>query len=77
MSRVGDDLAEAFDAIAASLRGSGKPESHELASDVLTVDRIKAIRRSAPRGAKAFETESHLPARTIEPYEQRSITVTA
>jgi putative transcriptional regulator len=70
MSRVGEDLVEAFNEIAAYLNGEVEPESYELSSDILTADRIRAIRRSVAPSTKAFEAEFHIPARTIESYEQ-------
>jgi putative transcriptional regulator len=52
-------------------RHSRKPrESYELPSDVLTADRIRAIRRSVSSSTKAFEAEFHIPARMIEGLEQ-------
>lgn len=70
MTRVGDDLIEAFTEMAAYLRGESPAESYDLSSDVLTADRIRAIRRSVASSTKAFEAEFHIPARTIESYEQ-------
>lgn len=70
MTRVGDDLVEAFTEMAAYLRGEVSPESYEFSPDVLTADRIRAIRLSVASSTKAFEAEFHIPARTIESYEQ-------
>src|SRR5688572_19941526 len=70
MSRVGNDLVEAFEEMAAYLRGEVEVESYELPPDVLTAERIRAIRRSVARSTKEFEAEFHIPARTIEAYEQ-------
>jgi hypothetical protein len=55
MSRVGDDLVEAFGEIAAYLRGEAEVESYEVPSDILTADRIRAIRRSVASSTKTFE----------------------
>jgi putative transcriptional regulator len=46
MTRVGNDLVEAFGEIAAYLRGEAQVESYDVPSDVLTAERIRAIRRS-------------------------------
>jgi putative transcriptional regulator len=70
MTRVGNDLVEAFDEMAAYLRGDVQAESYEVPSDVLTAERIGKIRRSVASSTKAFEAEFHIPARTIESYEQ-------
>jgi putative transcriptional regulator len=70
MTRVGDDLVEAFGEMAAYLRGEAQAESYEVPPDILTAERIRAIRRSVASSTKAFEAEFHIPARTIESYEQ-------
>jgi putative transcriptional regulator len=70
MSKVGKDLVEAFDEMAGYLRGEVEVESYELQLDVLTPRRIGAIRRSLASSTKTFEAEFHIPARTIESYEQ-------
>lgn len=70
MSKVGKDLVEAFDEMAGYLRGDVEVESYELSLDVLTPRRIAAIRRALASSTKAFEAEFHIPARTIESYEQ-------
>jgi putative transcriptional regulator len=70
MSRVGDDLVEAFREMADHVRGNVVVESYELPAEILTAERIKAIRRSVASSTKAFEAEFHIPARTIEAYEQ-------
>jgi putative transcriptional regulator len=75
MSRVGEDLVEAFAEMAAHLRGETRAESYELKVgelkvDTLTSDRIRAIRRALAASTKAFEAEFRIPARTIEAYEQ-------
>lgn len=70
MSRVGDDLVEAFGEMAAYLRGEAEAESYEVPAEVLTPERIRAIRRSVATSTKAFEAQFRIPARTIEAYEQ-------
>ena len=45
-SRVGDDLVEAFEQIAAHMRGEIELESYEVTKKNPTPQRIKAIRRS-------------------------------
>ena len=70
MSRVGADLVEAFEEMAAHLRGEIEVESYEVAADVLTPARIKEIRRKVASSTKAFEAEFHISARTMEAYEQ-------
>lgn len=70
MSRVGDDLVEAFEEMAAHLRGEVEVESYDLPIDVLTPERIRTIRRSVSPSTTAFEREFRIPARTIESYEQ-------
>jgi putative transcriptional regulator len=69
-SRFGDDMVEAFQEMAAYLRGEIECESYELPDDILTADRIKAIRRSVASSTKSFEREFRIPARTIEGLEQ-------
>jgi putative transcriptional regulator len=70
MSRVGEDLVEAFAEMAAYMRGEASVESYELPAENLTADRIRAIRRALATSTKAFEAEFRIPARTIEAYEQ-------
>ena len=70
MSRVGADLVEAFEEMAAHLRGELEVESYEVPADVLTPARIKEIRRKVATSTKAFEAEFHISARTMEAYEQ-------
>ena len=69
-SRVGEDLVEAFEEMAAFLRGDVTVESYELADDVMTPDRIKAIRQRVASSTKEFERRFRVPARTMEAYEQ-------
>jgi putative transcriptional regulator len=70
MSRVGDDLVEAFAEMAAHLRGETTSESYVLPDAGLSADRIRAIRRALASSTRAFEAEFGIPARTIEAYEQ-------
>jgi putative transcriptional regulator len=69
-SRVGDDLVEAFEEMAASLRGEIEVESYEVTEDALTPTRIQSIRRKVASSTKEFERTFHIPARTMEAYEQ-------
>ena len=46
MTRVGDDLVEAFGEMAAVLRGEVQVESYDVPDDILTAERIGKIRRS-------------------------------
>ena len=70
MSRVGADLVEAFEEMAAHLRGEIEVESYKVPADVLTPARIKEIRHRVAPSTKAFEAEFHISARTMEAYEQ-------
>lgn len=70
MSRVGADLVEAFEEMAAHLRGELEVESYEVPADVLTPERIRQIRRKVARSTREFESEFHISARTMESYEQ-------
>ena len=70
MSRVGADLVEAFEEMAAHLRGEIEVESYEVAPDVLTPARIREIRRKVASSTKVFERDFHISARTMESYEQ-------
>jgi putative transcriptional regulator len=69
-SRVGDDLVEAFEELAAYLRGEIELESYEVPDNLLTPKRIKEIRRKVARSTKEFERKFRIPARTMEAYEQ-------
>lgn len=69
-TRLGKDLEEAFTELAAHLRGEAEAESYEVAEDVLTPARIRAIRHKVATSTKEFESRFHIPARTIEAYEQ-------
>lgn len=70
MSRVGADLVEAFEEMAADLRGEITAESYELPADVFTPSRIRSIRRTVATSTKVFERDFRIPARTMEAYEQ-------
>jgi putative transcriptional regulator len=69
-SRVGNDLVEAFEEMAAYLRGEVDVESYETSDDVLTPSRIRDIRRMVAPSTKEFERRFRVPARTMEAYEQ-------
>ncbi len=69
-SRVGDDLVEAFTEMAAYLRGETEVEAYDAPADLLTPQRIKAIRRKLAASTKDFERQFGIPARTMEAYEQ-------
>jgi putative transcriptional regulator len=69
-SPVGGDLVEAFREMAAYLRGEVEVESYEVPDDVLTPQRVKAIRRKVAASTKEFERRFRISARTMEAYEQ-------
>jgi putative transcriptional regulator len=69
-SRVGADLVKAFQEMAAYLRGEVEAESYEVPDDVLTPERVKAIRRKVASSTKEFERRFRISARTMEAYEQ-------
>jgi putative transcriptional regulator len=69
-SRVGNDLVEAFEELAAYLRGQIEVESYEVPNNLLTPSRIKEIRRKVARSTKEFERKFRISARTMEAYEQ-------
>lgn len=69
-SRVGDDLVEAFQEMAAYLRGEVEAESYDVPDDIITPDRVKAIRRKVAASTKEFEQQFRISARTMESYEQ-------
>lgn len=70
MSKVGDDLVEAFEEMAAYLRGEIEVDSYEIPEDVLTPQKISEIRKRVASSTKAFERDFMIPARTMESYEQ-------
>lgn len=69
-SRVGDDLLEAFEEMAAYLRGEIAVESYELPDDLLTPERVQTIRRKVATSTKEFERQFRISARTMAAYEQ-------
>jgi putative transcriptional regulator len=69
-SRVGADLVEAFEEMAAYLRGEVEAESYEVHNDVLTPERVQAIRRKVAASTREFERQFRISARTMEAYEQ-------
>lgn len=69
-SRVGDDLVEAFEQMAAHLRGEIELEAHEVPGGAMTPAHIKAIRAKVASSTKEFERVFGIPARTMESYEQ-------
>lgn len=69
-SSVGDDLVEAFQDMAAYLRGDIEAESHEVTDDLITPERVKAIRLTVAASTKDFEQQFRISARTMESYEQ-------
>jgi putative transcriptional regulator len=69
-SRVGDDLVEAFEEMAAYLRGKVAAESYQAGKDTLSPRRIQTIRRKVARSTKDFERIFRISARTMEAYEQ-------
>jgi putative transcriptional regulator len=69
-SRVGDDLVEAFEQLAAFMRGEIELESYEVRDDLLTPQRIKSIRRKVARSTRDFQRQFRISARTMEAYEQ-------
>jgi putative transcriptional regulator len=70
-SRVGDDLVEAFQEMAAYLRGEIEVESYSLPDlGAITPARIKAIRRKVASSTREFERLFGVSARTMETYEQ-------
>jgi putative transcriptional regulator len=70
MSRIGDDLVDAFEEMAAHLRGETEVESYDLPDDLLTPARIKDIRRKVASSTREFERRFGVSARTMESYEQ-------
>ena len=59
MSKVGDDLVEAFTEMAAHLRGEIEVVSYHVPVDLLTPAKIKTIRQGVARGTKAYESGSY------------------
>lgn len=70
-TRLGRDLEEAFTEMAAYLRGEVEVDGYEVANaDVLTPERVRAIRRKVAASTKEFERQFRISARTMEAYEQ-------
>jgi putative transcriptional regulator len=69
-SRVGDELVESFQQLAAYMRGEIELESYEVPDDALTPQRIKSIRRKVAGSTRDFQRQFRIPARTMEAYEQ-------
>ena len=69
-SRVGDDLVEAFEEMAAYLRGEVEVESYDIHDDGLTPERIQRIRRGVASSTRDCEQRFQIPARTMQAYEQ-------
>lgn len=67
-TQFGADLTEALREAAAWKRGDIALSAREI--DPMPPDRIKAIRRSTSRSAREFELKFHVPARTLEGWEQ-------
>ena len=69
-SRLGQDLEEAFVELSAYLRGEVDCESYDLSHDILTPERVQAIRRTVASSTKTFERRFGISSRTLEAYEQ-------
>ena len=69
-TKVGRDLVEAFENMAAYLRGEIELDSYEVPDNVLTPKRIREIRRKVARSTSEFQRQFRIPARTMEAYEQ-------
>ncbi len=61
-------LMRALEEVAAWKRGEIALETREV--DPMPAERIRAIRRSVARSVKDFERKYHIPARTLEGWEQ-------
>lgn len=70
-TQLGLDLEEAFAELAAYLRGEIEVETYTVPdADLLTPERVKAIRRKVASSTKEFERRFQISARTMEAYEQ-------
>ena len=67
---LGRDLEASFTELAAYVRGDVEAETYEIATDVLTPNRVRAIRRKVAASTKDFERQFRISARTMEAYEQ-------
>ncbi len=70
MSRFGQDLVEAFEEMAADMRGEAQSQHYDVPADHMTPQYIRAIRTRLASSTRAFEREFAIPARTMEAYEQ-------
>jgi putative transcriptional regulator len=61
---------EAFQEMAAYLRGEIEAESYEVPDDILTPQKIQKIRKKVAASTKDFERKFEISARTMEAYEQ-------
>jgi putative transcriptional regulator len=68
-SRVGEELAEAFEELAAYMRGEAECTTREVPDHIMTFDRIQAIRKKVATSTKDFERKFGIKARTMEAYE--------
>jgi putative transcriptional regulator len=67
-TQFGADLVEAMAEAAAWKRGDIALAVREI--DPMPPERIRAIRRAAAKSARDFEQKYHVPARTLEGWEQ-------
>lgn len=70
MSKVGADLTESFEHMVAWMRGEVGAEHYVVPAEILTPARIREIRLREAPSTKAFEEEFHIPAGTMESYEE-------
>ncbi len=64
----GAEILEALAEVAAFKRGDVTLEMREI--DPMPPERIRSIRRAAAKSARDFERKFHVPARTLEGWEQ-------
>jgi putative transcriptional regulator len=69
-TKLGRDIEAAFIELGAVLRGDAVAEEYDADSNAMTASRIKSIRRGVASSTKEFERQFHVPARTMEAYEQ-------
>lgn len=69
-TKLGRDLEEAFAELAGALKGADGVVEYEADPGALTAPRIRSIRRAVASSTKEFERQFHVPARTMEAYEQ-------
>ena len=53
MSRVGDDLVEAFAEMAAHVRGEIEVVSYEISPDAISIEKVKLIGQKTSRNTKS------------------------